>query len=215
MNQIKKIWMDTVWSKVIAVIIVAIGQSICFIVWKNLLTIKIPLWLFIVTLFILLVLWLFQKHFIKRVSFCYDDKTIKLDQKNFEKIRIELLPQTGTISFLRGHCFAGVFALDDLKDLHKFEQECKKNDFDFFNPIFESRKLELLKLIEHFTLAIGANTFPHFISSRERMQRVPSEWAYEQPERFKTVVNDLNNTSDLICNKYDEFIWLGRRIFKI
>lgn len=223
MKQLKKIWADPVWSKVISAIIIAIGAVIWTLIsakindidfqtaWINFWTFNIQLWwLTIGIIILLLLLWLRQ--IFKKSSFQYDDETIKLDRQIFEKIRTELLPQTGAISFLRHNNFAGFsFNTNSIEDLDNFEYECKKSDFEFINPDLEKIKIELLNSVDHFTGKIAIQTFP----TNNGRQTVPPEWELEQPERFWEVVNDLHKTKFQICDKYDELIKLGRRVLKI
>ncbi len=160
---------------------------------------------------VLLILFgLRQKY--KRSSFQYDDETIKLDRQLFEKIRTELLPQTGAIYFLRHNNFAGFsFDADRIEDLDNFEQECTKSDFEFLNPELEKIKMSLFNSVGDFTGQIAVQTFP----TNNGRQTVPPEWELEQPERFREVVSDLHKTKLQICDKYDELIRLGRRVLKI
>ncbi|RCR70725.1 hypothetical protein [Larkinella punicea] len=223
MKQLKKIWADPVWSKVISAIIIAIGAVFWTLIstkiddvdfqtaWINLWTFNIKLWWLTVGIIIFLLLfWLRQ--FFKKSIFKYDDETIKLDRQIFEKIRTELLPQTGAIYFLRHNNFAGFsFNTDSIEDLDNFEHECNKSDFEFLNPDLERMKIELLNSVDHFTGQIAVQTFP----TNNGRQTVPPEWEIEQPERFWEVVNDLHRTKFQICDKYDELIKLGRRVLKI
>ena len=223
MKQLKKIWVDPVLSKVISAIILAIGTVIWTLIlakinnvdfqtaWTNFWTFNIQLWWLTIGVIILLLLLWFRQIF-KKSSFQYDDETIKLDRHIFEKIRTELLPQTGSIYFLRHNNFAGFsFNTDSIEDLGNFEYECKKSDFEFLNPDLEKIRIELLNSVDHFTGQIAIETFP----TNNGRQIVPPEWELEQPERFREVVTDLQKTTFQICDKYDELIKLGRRVLKI
>jgi len=223
MKQFKNIWVDPVWSKVIAAIILAIAAVIWTVIsaeindidfhtaWINFLTFNIQLWWLTIGVIILLLLFWLRQNF-KKSSFQYDDETLKLDRQIFEKIRTELLPQTGAIYFLRHNNFAGLsFNTDSIQDLDSFEHECKKSDFEFLNPDLEKIKIELLNSVDHFIEQITFQTFP----TNNGRQTVPPEWELEQHERFWEVVNDIHKTKFQICDKYDELIKLGRRVLKI
>lgn len=223
MKKLKKIWADPVWSKVISAIIIAIGAVIWTFIsakvndidfqtaWTNFWTFNIKLWWLTIGTVVLLILFWIRQSF-KKSSFQYDDETIKLDRQLFEKIRTELLPQTGAIYFLRHNNFAGFsFDTDSIEDLYNFEHECKKSDFEFLNPDLEKIKIELLKAVDHFTGQIAVQTFP----TNNGRQTVPPEWELEQSERFWEVVNDLHKTKFQICDRYDELIKFGRRVLKI
>jgi hypothetical protein len=223
MKQLKKIWGDPVWSTVISAIILAIGAVIWTFIsakindidfqtaWTNFWTFNIPLWWLTIGSILSLLLFCLRQYF-KKSTFQYDDETIKLDRQVFEKIRTKLLPQTGSIYFLRHNNFAGFsFDTDNIDDLDNFEHECINSDFEFLNPDLEKIKLELLSTVTHFTEQIGLETFP----TNNGRQTVPPEWELEQPERFWEVVNDFHKTKFQICDKYDELIKLARRILKI
>ncbi|MGJ1526554.1 hypothetical protein ACR79H_12905 [Sphingobacterium spiritivorum] len=224
MKKLKKIWTDPVWSKVISAGIIALIVLIWSFVsakvndinfwtaWKNFWAFEIRLWwLTVGIVLVLLFIWT-KKYYSQTVSFLYDDETLKLDRLIFEKIRNELLPQTGAIYFLRHNNFAG-FSFDnkEIDELDKFEDECRKSDFEFLNPSLEKIRIELFNSIDHFTTQIAGETFP----THNGRQTVPPEWEDEQPERFWSVVDELHKTKFDICSKYDELIKSGRRILKI
>ena len=223
MRRLKKIWTDPVWSKVISAIIIAIGTVGWALVSSkindidfqtsltNFWTYKIPIWLLTILIFVI-PLFFWTKPYLKNNTFKYDEETIKLDRQLFEKIRTELLPQTGAIYFLRHNNFAGFsFRTESIEDIDKFEHESKNSDFEFLNPDLERIKLELLSSIRTFTGLIGLQTF----STHNGLQTVPPEWELDQPERFWKVVDDLHSSSSQICDKYDKLIKLGRRVLKI
>lgn len=221
MDKIRKIWKDPVWSKVIATTIislVAVIYSYILSKIKNesfessliaLLTYKIQLWFILFIAIIGLSVNLILKK--SKKKFVYDDETLKIDREIFERIRIKLLPQEGSISFLRYHSFSGSFKNSSLENLDKFEYESKKSDFEFLNPELESLKKSLNTKIANLTLTIGFETW----SLPNDRQSIPKEWQHEQPERFRMVVNELNTTAREICSVYDELIKNGRRILKV
>lgn len=223
MNTLRKIWKDPVGSKIIAAILIGIGS----VIWtsinsilqgiefktalRDFWTFKIELWIVIIGVLVLLIIFQLFKS-AKNITFSYDDETLKLDRKLFDKIRNELLPQNKTIYFLRHNNFAGFcFDLDNLDDLYNIENENINSDFEFLNPQLEEIKKQLIQNISHFTSTIACQTFPT-ITGR---QSVPEEWELDQPGRFDEVVKDLHTTGREICAKYDELIKLGRRVLKI
>lgn len=223
MNTLKKIWKDQVGSKIIAAILIGIGSIILTSInsilqniefktaFRNFWTFKIELWIVIICALVLLITLQLIKTF-KSKAFSYDEETLKLDRKLFDKIRNELLPQNKTIYFLRHNNFAGFsFDLDKLDDLYNIEHENINSDFEFLNPQLEEIKKLLLQHISHFTTTIACQTFP---TSTGR-QSVPEDWELDQPERFDRVVKDLHKSGHEICDKYDELIKIGRRVLKI
>lgn len=224
-----KIWKDPVGSKLISVGIIAIVTSL-FIYVKSLIlneefkrsfiefwSYKLAFWIIVGVILVFYVLNLFRNN--KRSIansqepiFTYDEKTIKLDQVLFNKIRNEILPQDTAIGFLRHNNFAGFsFNPKLLDDLDSLESENIKSDFEFFNPELELLKKDLISKISHFTELIGTETFP----ARNERQTVPPEWEIEQPKRFREVVNDIHTSQFKICEKYDEFIRRGRSLLKV
>ena len=207
---VKKIWNDPVWSKVIANGIIVALAFVLTIIWSmisakqnqinfktafvNFWSYKISLWIVVVIAILLLIIYWGWKY-CGLNKFVYDDETIKLDKAMFDKIRNELLPQEGTIGFLRHNNFAGFsFDLEKIDDLDNIEYEDRKSDFEFLNPDLEKIKIELINKISHFTSEISMNTFP----TNAGFQSVPSEWEVEQPERFWTIVNSLHSTASEI-----------------
>lgn len=222
-EKFQKIWVDPVWSKVIAAAIIAICAVLWAFIsakinnvdfmtaWNNFWTFEIPLWVVTVGVFSIILLLGFRQ-VLNKESFEYDDETLKLDRQVFDRIRTELLPQSGTIQFLRHNNFAGFsFKTDDIVDLHRFEEESNNSNLEFLNPDLEKIKLELLSSVSHFTALIAIQTFP----TKNGRQIVPPEWEIDQPERFREVVTDLHDTKFEICEKYDMLIKLGRRVLKI
>lgn len=223
MKVLKKIWTDPVLSKVISAGIIGliiliwsfisarVNNVTLWTVWKDFWFFEIQLWwLAVGIVLILLFIWIMKN--LKKDSFHYDEETLNLDRLIFEKIRTDLLPQTGAIGFLRNNNFAGFsFNNDQINDLDKFEDECRKSDFEFLNPNLEKIRIELLSSIDHFTTEIAGQTFP----TNNGRQTIPPEWENEQPERFWNVVDDLHDTKFEICKRYDELIKLGRRVLKI
>ena len=223
MKLFKKIWNDPVWSKVIATIIILLGTTIWTAIkahqnkidfrtaLANFWTYKVDIWIIFIAAVSVLAIYWFKKRFIEKI-FHYDAETLELDRQIFDKIRNDLLPQNGSIYFLRNNNFAGfAFRINALDDLDKIEYENIKSDFEFFHPQLEQLKTELINKVRHFTTQIAGNTF----STKNGLQAVPPEWEIEQPKRFWEVVDDLSRTQREICDKYDELIRTGRRILKV
>lgn len=133
---------------------------------------------------------------------------VETDKKVY-RVLVEILPWDRTITFLRTHHFAGAsFKRNDIKDISEFVYQCENPAFEFIDPDLEGLKLQLLEYVNEFTQCVGIETFPtHNVERNE----VPPEWEYEQPERFKRVVDTLNNTADLICETYDDLVRTATR----
>ena len=157
---LKKIWSDPVWSKVISVIIITSpGLLYTFISAKinnlafqeqllSFLNIKISLWLAIILFFIFTISINFSKRI--RTKFKYDSETLNLDKAMFEKLK-NLLPQDGSISQFRSFATFLGFEFDEIENFRTFKEYCRRSDFDFFHPTLEKLKRELENKIEIFT----------------------------------------------------------------
>jgi hypothetical protein len=175
-------------------------------------TIKIELWIILLSLFLFAMSYTFIKSIRKRkVKFKYDNDSLKVDRNLFQKIHLNLLPQSGTIQWLRMHNFGESFKDELLDPLLIIGNENFKSDFEFLNPKLEELKTSLIDDIENFNSVITSQTFRHGPHS----QSVPKEWVYEQPERYDRVVNELNNLANSICKRYDNLIRLARKTLKI
>lgn len=223
---LKKAWKDPVWSKVIATIPIAVGTIVYNYIKSKTLNISfkksfiefwttdIELWIAALALFLSLsLIWLIRQYGKnKKKKFLYDEKSLQLDIALFNRIRNELLPQDGTIYWLRYNNFAGFSFLNEKIDqLSEIEYEAKKSDFEFLNPELEEIKEDMIYEIETFTDLIAGNTF----QTTNGRQTVPPEWETEQTDRFNEVVNDIHNVKHRICDKYDKLIKVGRRTLKV
>ena len=228
-TQFNKVWKDPVGSKLIAASILAIISSIyvgikSYLESENFITVfldfwtkKIPLWGVLSVLAIsLIVYWIFKKSKSENekneIDWTYNENTLNLDKKTFNKIKNELLPSNKAIEYIRHRNFAG-FSFDDkmLMGLYDIEHENTHPEFEFLNPILENLKEELILEISKFTSLVGIETFP----THQGKQTVPPEWEIEQPDRFDKVVNELHQSTNRICNKYDELIRKGRRVLNV
>ncbi|SDR77084.1 hypothetical protein SAMN04487764_0606 [Gillisia sp. Hel1_33_143] len=175
-------------------------------------TYKIDLWLYVVTIF-LLILGLFTVHKLlnNKNNYKYDPESITVDRQLFQKIQKDFLRQDGIIYWLRTQHFGSAFLDKYMTPLIKIEHESFKSDFEFLNPKLESLKKIMVQDIKHFNESLTTNTFGH---GRDG-QSVPPEWRYEQKERYENAVEELNKLADDICNSYDDFIRQGRKILKV
>lgn len=225
-NNFQKIWKDPVWSNVISVIIITLSTLIYNLITSKLenvdfksvfigfWNVQIKLWaISIIFLFCLILSTIINYRKRKKVvSFEYDDKTLALDIELFNRIRNELLPQEGTIYWLRHNNFAGFsFDVEKLEPLDDIEYENKKSDFEFLNPELEKIRLELLQEISTFTTLMAENTYPN----QNGRQSVPADLETEDHVMFWEIVNEIHANKHRLCDKYDELIRMGRKILKV
>lgn len=218
-----KAWNDPVWSKIIgsalyALISVPISGIRSLIESENFLTTfyrfwtqQFSLWIFAVSALLLVLLPIIIEKFKGPPTFVYDEGSLNLDKALFEKIRKVMLPQHGTIAFLRAHDFASRFQLASLNNFDSVAQEFEHPDFEFLNPSLEQIKNELIDEIDRFINYSKNNTF----MEPDGSQSVPREWDHDNSGRFWPIVKELNQRATNVCSKYDELIKTGRRLLKI
>lgn len=216
---LKKIWSDPVWSKVISVIIIAsAGLLFTYITAKientafqeellSFLNIKISLWLAIILFFTLTAFVNFSKK--RKKQFKYDNETLNLDKEMFEKLK-SLLPQNGSVNQFRSYYTFLGFEFDDIEDFRGFEEYCKRSDFDFFHPTLENLKRDLLNSIKIFL----RNFYDKTKSKDDKMRHIvpPIE---ENPEKHDENKKEFERSAENLIVKYDELIKSGRQLLKI
>jgi hypothetical protein len=225
-EKIKKIWNDPVGSKLIAGGIMGLISLIyltkislvndeSFIEnAKQFLNIKITILNIIFGIFTFLVIWIIiikVKKRNKKEEFIYNESHKVLDFELYNRIKNQLLPLNGSIAFIRQNNFSGFsFRVDSLNDLHEFEYEFEKPDFEFIDSEMESVFEKIKHHTATFTSLVGDNTW-NTRNPNIHTNSVPPEWELEQPERFWDVVNKIHSEAQSICSNYDELIKLGRR----
>ena len=80
---------------------------------------------------------------------------------------------------------------------------------EFIDSELEDLKLNLIRSIQEFSANIAVNTFTH--EAKIDLAVVPSEWSYEQPERYNQVIRELNKSANEVRDAYDNLIRVGRR----
>lgn len=125
------------------------------------------------------------------------------------RLLVKVLPWNGSMSFISTNNFAGFsFSLSDLDQLNDYERLCKNPTFEFIDPDLESLRSELLSHIDKFTMTIATQTFPTNNSGRNS---VPEEWEFEQPDRFREVVQVLHDTAHNAVETYSSLVRTGTR----
>lgn len=228
---LRKIWKDPVGSKLIAAALIGLTSLIYSGVeviitdltfvesLQSFWNFELPAWILLILILItILIIQRIHKKSAKKLHEANEDveeidpDVLEIDRKLFNEIRSDVLPQNGSISFIRTNNFAGhSFDLDNLDDLYTFRDLNKNSDFEFLTPELETIKEELFAKIEEFTSLIALKTFPTHIGR----QTVPPEWELEQPERFIETVNAIHKSATDICNHYDNLVRSGRKQLKV
>lgn len=222
---IKNIWNDPVWSKVISSIILLMMASgyaliksyldnVSFIdVIQTFGGVQIKLWLIVLIVVILLVGYGIYSKFFDNRHFRYDSHTYNNDKELYDNFTKDL-PPDGSIYFLRTNNFAGFsFHLSSLDELKHFYYKYSNDPrIEFFHPELEQMRKQLMADIDKFDDLICINTFP---GVRDDLQIVPPEWEEENPKRFWAVVDSIHAAAKQVCTDYDEFVKLGRRLIRL
>lgn len=237
---LKKIWNDPVWSKIISVIIIAIFTLIYKYVdvnfSKDYIVKFLNLWIneilyFGITLSTIIVVIFFMKHKKnKNLKNCFDDVTIETifeqpklkekyneDSKNldiilFNRIRNEYLSADKEISWLREQNFNFGFNRNNALVFFDIHDKIGNNpNFEFLNTELETARKELFKNIENFNNNLSVLTFPE----GKFVQSVPKEWKFNFPEKYEKSAFKLNESRTKLIDSYDNLIRLGRNILKV
>ncbi len=214
MIKLKKIWNDSVWSKVISACIVGLSIYVYnYFSEIKFLEITVKLYIVLILFFLLLIcFFIYQKYIYNknRNSFLYDEETLKIDKELFIKIK-ELLPPE-SITWLRNNDFGGHgFKEANLDPFDNIEFESENKELEFFNPYIESLKKELIDSILDF----NSVSLSYIFNGGYNKLTIPPEWETEQPERFYEAVNEIHKRTELIGNSYDKFISETRKILKV
>jgi hypothetical protein len=120
----------------------------------------------------------------------------------------EALPSNGSIRFIRDFVMGSAsFNMRSLDDLYNFLRDWDDVEHEFLDKELEEKRSYLFTLIDEYLSLIAINTFPTKDGS---MQSVPSEWVYEQNERYMRVVNELHGKAEEIVKTHQDLIRTAR-----
>ena len=135
------------------------------------------------------------------------DGGLEADRENI-KLFIENLPSNGeTIQFLSLHGKGDAFADRHLSVLGRFSEEWSVPEREFHDSELEQKRAEIVNLVTSFMDVASVNTW----LLNNDMRRVPAEWMYEQPQRWKEVVDQLSSLSREIVIVHKDLIRLARQ----
>jgi len=139
------------------------------------------------------------------------DKALEHDQQIFKEL-IELLPSNGVIDFLDKNNMAGFAFRDaDLDSIRKFSYEWHVADKEFIDSNLEHFRNSLYEKTNCYLDIISTQTWS--LNASADLRSVPSEWEFEQPERFKEVVSHLHNTAGEIVEIHQKLVRRAKEHF--
>lgn len=224
-KNLKNIWKDPVWSKVISIGIIFVitlaynkiesyTQNIsfeeAFIKFWNY---PIKLWILILVIItISLICWVYFT--IKRNrKFRYDDDTIELDSYLYLKIRDELLTDDMIMNVKQNVFSSNPFYGESLFNILDLTDENRKSYFEFLNPVLEDKKAQLIQTIEKLH-SVTANAVSGVLGTPGYLS-IPREWAHNDRERFDDAWKKISSVENELAQNYDDFIKTGKRILKV
>lgn len=225
-EKISEILKHPIWSNVIATFIVlgiTVGYNLTISIFKDTDFIteflkfwnyKIQLWIIVFLILLIILVYRFlSKNKIKEDNFKYEDETLELDRKLFEKIRTEIMDENVALN-LKDNSFSSYpFDIRDLDFIHNFTEEHKNPNFEFLNPKLEKIKEDLIKSVELLEDSLSKNIFATDIKHSEKtFIGIPKEWKYERIENAR---NQIESAEKLVFIDYEKLIKTGRRILKI
>jgi len=98
-----------------------------------------------------------------------------------------------------------------IETILSIQEESKKPDFHFFNPVLNKIKTRLLTELESLDSVLTGNIY----EKHDGWMSIPSEWEYTQRERMLKAEIDIKKQEDIFTDVYQNFITQGRKILKV
>lgn len=137
----------------------------------------------------------------------YNQKSVELDTEVFNWI-MNYLPWE-VVSWAKSNDFSGFpFSMIYVDNLIHFDTESQKPHYEFLDADLEGLRSDLRINIRKFIREISCNTWK---LNNSYYYSVPPEWEIEEPERFKTVLNDIHSYGKSIGQSYANIIRESRR----
>lgn len=140
-----------------------------------------------------------------------ENKALKHDEELFKEL-MELLRSNGVIRFLDQNNMAG-FAFKDsqLDPIREFYYEWNVPEKEFIELNLEVIRKSLHEKTEQYLEIIATQTWS--LNSNLDFRSVPSEWEFEQPDRFKKVVGQLHDLAGEIVVIHGNLIRSAKQYF--
>jgi hypothetical protein len=115
------------------------------------------------------------------------------------------------LDFLREHAMGDAFPDRHIDELVRIRREWDNAQHEFRHPALERQRIEFLSCVQAFSRSVGANTWSLGPPNHDH-QRVPKEWHWEQPERWKNVVEELDGLATAVFDAREQLIRIGRKL---
>lgn len=132
---------------------------------------------------------------------------LNLDKVTFERLT-DLLDSRSLMNFIKHNGFiSGPFPDKIFQDISKFLNECDLPEFEFIDADLEGLRSELAENLHKLDELIVKYTF----GAGSDRQAIPSEWEFNQPDRFDEAIENFTAVTPVVSNAYEALIRLGRR----
>lgn len=138
------------------------------------------------------------------------DLSKEYDKKLYDEL-INLLPTSGIIDFLRQQNMGDTFLDANLDPLWTFDSTWNCVNREFINTNLENIRKDLWKKTHEYLLIISVETW--FVGNSTKLRAIPSEWQFENPERFCKVVDSLHTLTSEIVDLHTKLIRTARDYF--
>lgn len=132
------------------------------------------------------------------------------DKKLYDEL-INLLPTSGIIWFLDQNNMGEVFVDATFDPLRTFNNEWNCVEREFINTNLENIRKDLWKKIDEYLRIVHCETW--HVGNSMKLKSIPSEWQFENPQRFRRVVDSLHTLAGEIVDLHHNLIRTARDYF--
>ncbi|HEX8162903.1 MAG TPA: nucleotide-binding protein [Pyrinomonadaceae bacterium] len=134
-------------------------------------------------------------------------KIKEADRELLAQLR-KALPSNGSIKFIRDFSMgSAAFHRKKLDDLYNFMDDWNDAEHEFLDEELEERRGRLYTLVQEYLELVHHNTFPEAAGD---MLAVPTEWRYEDNERYVRVVNQLHGKAGEVVRAHQDLVRTAR-----
>ena len=132
------------------------------------------------------------------------------DKKLYDEL-INLLPTSGIIWFLDQNNMGEAFVDTTFDPLRTFNNEWNCVEREFINTNLENLRKDLWEKIDEYLRIVRRETW--HVGNSMRLKSIPSEWQFENPERFRKIVDSLHILAGEIVDLHRNLIRTARDYF--